>query len=103
MQTAPSAIEALSAPRSALFGGADGHLGSVFTPAADGTVMVRLRFEDSSYCRSSVVQPPRHADDHRVCQRSTPSGSPTARFFDLGTTVYMRVMIGKYRAHEHRE
>lgn len=45
VQTAPSAIEALSAPRSALFGGADGHLGSVFTPAADGTVMVRLRFD----------------------------------------------------------
>lgn len=42
----PEAIEALSAPRSALFGGAAGYLGSVFTPQPDGRVTLRLRLDD---------------------------------------------------------
>lgn len=42
----PEAVEALSAPRCALFGGAAGHLGSVFTVTPDGRVQVRLRRDD---------------------------------------------------------
>lgn len=41
----PVALRALSAPRSALFGGADGHLSSVFAESADGVVSVRFRFD----------------------------------------------------------
>lgn len=41
----PRAVEALSAPRSVLFGGATGHLGSVFT-GTDGYVTIRLRLDD---------------------------------------------------------
>ncbi|MFD6140644.1 TauD/TfdA family dioxygenase [Promicromonospora sp. NPDC060271] len=44
-QTMPSALAALCAPRSALFGGADGYLGSVFAPGPDGVVAVRLRLD----------------------------------------------------------
>lgn len=44
-QTAPTALEALSAPRSALFGGADGHLGSVFARGRDGVVAIRFRLD----------------------------------------------------------
>lgn len=40
----PEALEALSAPKTALFGGADGHLGSVFAPTGD-LVAVRLRLD----------------------------------------------------------
>lgn len=43
--TNPAACLALSAPRSALFGGADGYLGSVFT-RHNGAVSVRLRTDD---------------------------------------------------------
>ncbi|MDQ3152982.1 MAG: TauD/TfdA family dioxygenase [Actinomycetota bacterium] len=42
----PDAVRALSAPRCALFGGAAGHLGSVFTTTPDGQVQVRLRMDD---------------------------------------------------------
>ena len=42
----PEALNALSAPRSALFGGAAGYLGSVFTPEPDGRITVRLRLDD---------------------------------------------------------
>lgn len=38
-------LAALSAPRSAYFGGASGHLGSVFERAGDGRVAVRLRLD----------------------------------------------------------
>ncbi|MGH3613502.1 MAG: TauD/TfdA family dioxygenase [Pseudonocardia sp.] len=44
-QNEPAALVALSAPRSALFGGADGHLSSVFTVAANGVVSVRIRLD----------------------------------------------------------
>lgn len=44
---APDALQALSAPRCALFGGATGHLGSVFTTSTCGTrVAVRLRLDE---------------------------------------------------------
>lgn len=42
----PQALQALSTPRSALFGGAAGYLGSVFTPEPNGRVTVRLRLDD---------------------------------------------------------
>jgi len=42
----PEAVQALSTPRSALFGGAAGHLGSVFTLYPDGRTTVRLRLDD---------------------------------------------------------
>ena len=40
----PPALTALSEPRSAMFGGADGHLASVFA-VADGHVSIRLRLD----------------------------------------------------------
>lgn len=36
----------LSAPRSVLFGGATGHLGSIFANTNDGHVTIRLRMND---------------------------------------------------------
>lgn len=42
----PEAVHALSTPRSALFGGAAGYLGSVFTPEPNGRVTVRLRLDE---------------------------------------------------------
>lgn len=42
----PDAAEALASPRSALFGGAAGYLGSVFAAEPDGRVSVRLRLDD---------------------------------------------------------
>jgi hypothetical protein len=53
---APDALAALCEPRSVLFGGADGHLGSVFTPASDGVVAIRLRL-DSLVRFSPAVAP----------------------------------------------
>lgn len=41
----PAALRALSAPRSALFGGADGHLSSVFAEREGGIVSVRFRLD----------------------------------------------------------
>ncbi|MBO0808702.1 MAG: TauD/TfdA family dioxygenase [Actinobacteria bacterium] len=41
-----AALQALSRPRSALFGGAGGYLGSVFETTADGRVKVRLRLDE---------------------------------------------------------
>lgn len=41
----PAALEALCTPRSVLFGGADGHLGSVFS-SHGGAVAVRLRLDN---------------------------------------------------------
>jgi hypothetical protein len=52
---APAALAALATPRSALFGGADGHLGSVFTPHGDA-MAVRLRL-DSLVRFSPAVAP----------------------------------------------
>jgi hypothetical protein len=42
---ATEAIDALHTARSAMFGGADGHLGSVFTRRADGAITIRLRLD----------------------------------------------------------
>jgi alpha-ketoglutarate-dependent taurine dioxygenase len=42
----PEAVQALSTPRSALFGGAAGYLGSVFTPESNGRITVRLRLDN---------------------------------------------------------
>jgi Taurine catabolism dioxygenase TauD, TfdA family len=39
------ALQCLSTPRSALFGGASGYLGSIFTHRFDGRVRVRLRWD----------------------------------------------------------
>ncbi|MFJ4656236.1 TauD/TfdA family dioxygenase [Nocardia sp. NPDC088792] len=39
----PGAVEALTQPRTALFGGASGHLGSVFEQAKGGRIRVRYR------------------------------------------------------------
>lgn len=44
-ESEPEAVQALSAPRSALFGGAAGHLGSVFTSESQGRMTVRLRLD----------------------------------------------------------
>lgn len=46
LATAPEALNAFSAPRSALFGGAAGHLGSIFTDVADGHIAIRLRTDN---------------------------------------------------------
>ena len=46
VENEPEAAEALSAPRSALFGGAAGYLGSVFTLESNGRVTVRLRLDE---------------------------------------------------------
>ena len=45
-QRQPEAVASLSTPRSVLFGGAAGYLGSVFTVASRGVVAVRLRLDD---------------------------------------------------------
>jgi alpha-ketoglutarate-dependent taurine dioxygenase len=52
----PEALEALSAPRSALFGGAAGHLGSVFARQPDGQVTVRLRLDELARFSPEVSQ-----------------------------------------------
>ncbi|MFD7501620.1 TauD/TfdA family dioxygenase [Streptomyces sp. NPDC059850] len=52
----PDALAALSAPRSAYFGGADGHLGAVFGTRPDGRPELRLRW-DSLVRFSPLVQP----------------------------------------------
>ncbi|MFI9581554.1 TauD/TfdA family dioxygenase [Streptomyces sp. NPDC052236] len=52
----PDALTALSEPRSAFFGGGDGHLGAVFTPRPDGRPEIRLRW-DSLARFSPLAQP----------------------------------------------
>lgn len=42
-KNSPAALNALSASRSAMFGGADGHIGSVFAKMPDGRVVMRYR------------------------------------------------------------
>jgi hypothetical protein len=46
VRTDPTMLAAVSAPRSAYFGGASGHLGAIFTPAGQGRVTVRLRLDE---------------------------------------------------------
>jgi hypothetical protein len=41
----PEALRALCAPRSVLFGGAAGYLGTIFTAIGDGRLLVRLRLD----------------------------------------------------------
>ncbi|ONI79020.1 hypothetical protein ALI144C_29430 [Actinosynnema sp. ALI-1.44] len=45
-ESEPDALRALCAPRSVLFGGAAGYLGSIFTDVEDGWVAIRLRLDD---------------------------------------------------------
>jgi hypothetical protein len=45
-ESEPDALCAFCAPRSVLFGGAAGYLGSIFTHAGDGRLAVRLRLDD---------------------------------------------------------
>ena len=45
-QDAPEALLALSEPRCAYFGGAAGHLGSVFGPTRDGLLAIRYRRDE---------------------------------------------------------
>lgn len=45
-ETAPGAVRALSRPRSVLFGGSAGYLGSVFTYEPNGRATVRLRLDN---------------------------------------------------------
>lgn len=55
-ESVPEAIRALSAPPSAFFGGAAGHLGSIFTSTDDGRVTIRLRLDDLAYFSPEVRQ-----------------------------------------------
>ncbi|MFB7741899.1 TauD/TfdA family dioxygenase [Streptomyces sp. NPDC056132] len=41
----PESLDLLSTPRTAYFGGGDGHAGQVFTPQAGGRISVRLRLD----------------------------------------------------------
>ncbi|HET9142983.1 TauD/TfdA family dioxygenase [Actinophytocola sp.] len=50
----PRALEALGAPRSTLFGGAAGHLGSVFTRTGDRLIL-RLRLDELSQFSPEVI------------------------------------------------
>jgi Taurine catabolism dioxygenase TauD, TfdA family len=43
--TDPAMLAALSAPRSAYFGGGSGHLGAIFQPTTQDRVAIRLRFD----------------------------------------------------------
>lgn len=51
----PEALKALSAPRSVLFGGAAGHLGSIFRKIGDRTV-VRLRLDELAQFSPEVTR-----------------------------------------------
>lgn len=52
----PEALEALTKPRSALFGGAAGYLGSVFALQSDGQITVRLRLDELARFSPDVAQ-----------------------------------------------
>lgn len=45
-ESEPDALRALCTPRSVLFGGAAGYLGSIFSDTEDGRIAVRLRLDD---------------------------------------------------------
>jgi alpha-ketoglutarate-dependent taurine dioxygenase len=55
-ETEPEALDALSRPRSALFGGAAGHLGAVFERSTDGLVAIRLRFDELAQYAPEITQ-----------------------------------------------
>lgn len=44
--SAPDALKALSEPRCVFFGGANGHLGSVFAPYGDNQITIRFRSDE---------------------------------------------------------
>lgn len=52
----PALLSSLSAPRSALFGGAAGHLGAVFTSTRDGRVAVRFRDDPLVRYRPDITE-----------------------------------------------
>ncbi len=54
-ESTPKALKALSAPRSVLFGGAAGHLGSVFTRIGD-RLAIRLRLDDLAQFSPEVTR-----------------------------------------------
>jgi hypothetical protein len=62
-------LAALSTARSAYFGGGCGHLGSVFEPAPEGQITVRLRLDDLIRFSPAVT---RYADQlrHAVVQHA---------------------------------
>ncbi|QUG99896.1 TauD/TfdA family dioxygenase [Saccharopolyspora erythraea] len=55
-ETEPEAVHALSQPRSALFGGAAGHLGAVFERSADALVALRLRLDELAQFAPEVTR-----------------------------------------------
>jgi hypothetical protein len=74
----PDALEALSAPRSALFGGAAGYLGSVFALQPDGQVTIRLRLDELARFSPDIAQ-------WRATLRSTIDQHATAVPLPVGT------------------
>jgi hypothetical protein len=52
----PVLLSKLSAPRSAMFGGATGHLGSVFTTLHSGRVVVRFRDDPLVRFRPDIAE-----------------------------------------------
>jgi hypothetical protein len=71
-------LEALSAPRSAYFGGAAGHVGAVFEPVARDRIAIRLRLDKA--VRFSPVAAPfterlRRMVEHRTFQFDLMAGS----------------------------
>ncbi|GLZ32318.1 hypothetical protein Lesp02_45060 [Lentzea sp. NBRC 105346] len=50
----PEALAALCTPRSVLFGGAAGHLGSIFSDNGDGRIIIRLRLDELARFASEV-------------------------------------------------
>ncbi|GAB3494045.1 TauD/TfdA family dioxygenase [Amycolatopsis cihanbeyliensis] len=53
-ESAPDALRAFRTPRSALFGGAAGHLGSVFTDLGNCRMSVRLRLDELAWFSPQV-------------------------------------------------
>lgn len=89
-QESPNALAALSAPRSVLFGGADGYLGSVFT-AHGGSVAVRFRLD--ALVRFSPAVGPHLATLRAAIDRHTitvPSRAGTGYVLDNGRWLHGR-------------
>lgn len=74
----PAMLQVLCEPRSAYFGGGHGHLGSIFTPARDGRVTLRLRLDHLA--RLSPAAPPTQIGSGRSSTATRRcSGPPRAR------------------------
>lgn len=54
-ESSPEALKALSTPRSVLFGGATGHLGSIFTRISD-RIAIRLRLDELAQISPAVAR-----------------------------------------------